>query len=232
MSARTDAEPSARKITNKKARVACSGKMILVGNLKGGCGKSTLAFNLAIWLAERGVNPALVDMDPLRTLSDLVAVREEIGAKPRLAPPSTMLPPRGPQPILVDFGAGDLARIDAVAREADLALTPVLPSQADIWATQRYIKLLLAHGKPGARIALFVNRAEARSNARETHETLAALKSMSDTSHGVTALSETLGRRVAYCRSLSEGLGVFEMKGQKKAAKEFGRFAGLVMALL
>lgn len=208
------------------------GEIIVVGNLKGGCGKSTIAFNLAVWLAKRGDAPALVDLDPQRTLSDLVSVRAEIDVAPQIAPPLDALPSPGGRRVLVDFGAADVARMEQIIPAADLILVPVLPSQADVWATQRYLKLLLAHRKPDARIVFFVNRAESPETSRETRETLAALKAMAGMCDRAVVLPVVLGRRVAYCRSLSEGLGVFEMKGQAKAAEEFQRLAAATMALL
>ncbi|MCI4680854.1 AAA family ATPase [Rhodoblastus acidophilus] len=213
-------------------KLAADGKVAIIGNLKGGCGKSTIAFNLAVWLAAAGDHPVLVDLDPQKTLTDLVSVREEIGATPQVAPPADTLSAAEGRRILVDFGAADAARMAQVIPEADLVLIPVLPSQADVWATQRYLKLVLAHRKASARIAFFVNRAESVETSRETRETVAVLKAMAGMCDNAVVLPTVLGRRVAYCRSLSEGLGVFEMKGQTKAAGEFERFAASVAALL
>ncbi|HUO53095.1 MAG TPA: AAA family ATPase [Rhodoblastus sp.] len=215
----------------KSRRTTAAGKIIVVGNLKGGCGKSTIAFNLALWLARRGDNPTLVDLDPQKTLSDLVAVRQEIDATPQIAAPAAALAAPTTQPILVDFGAADVARMAEIIPQADLVLVPVVPSQADVWATQRYLKLLLERRKPEAHIAFFVNRAESAQVSRETRETLAALKAMAGMCERASVLPAILGRRVAFCRSLSEGLGVFEMKGQKKAAEEFQKLAAATMAL-
>ena len=39
-------------------------RRILISNGKGGCGKTTIATNLAVSYANRGVNVALVDQDP------------------------------------------------------------------------------------------------------------------------------------------------------------------------
>ena len=56
---------------------------LLVGGVKGGTGKSTLAVNLGIERARHGMKIILVDADPdQESLSDYVANRDEHGALP------------------------------------------------------------------------------------------------------------------------------------------------------
>jgi chromosome partitioning protein len=50
---------------------------ILVMNPKGGCGKSTIATNLASYYATRGKHVALADFDPQRSSVDWVGLRPE-----------------------------------------------------------------------------------------------------------------------------------------------------------
>lgn len=42
---------------------------IMVLNAKGGCGKSTLATNIAAYFATEGANVALADYDPQRSVN-------------------------------------------------------------------------------------------------------------------------------------------------------------------
>jgi len=49
----------------------------VVGNLKGGTGKSTVTFNLAVWLALNDHEVEIYDLDPQATLSDVGDIREE-----------------------------------------------------------------------------------------------------------------------------------------------------------
>ena len=58
--------------------------LVVVASLKGGSGKSTVAFNLAVWLARAGNRVCAFDLDPQATLSDVAQVREEEGYRPPL----------------------------------------------------------------------------------------------------------------------------------------------------
>ncbi|WP_369526029.1 ParA family protein [Photobacterium leiognathi] len=49
------------------------GKIILLGSQKGGCGKSTLAVNVAGWLVHQGHNVILADADPQASCRSLGA---------------------------------------------------------------------------------------------------------------------------------------------------------------
>ena len=53
--------------------------LTIVGNLKGGTGKSTVAFNLAVWLAHDKTGVKAFDLDPQCTLLDVNEVRIEDG---------------------------------------------------------------------------------------------------------------------------------------------------------
>ena len=54
----------------------------VIGNLKGGSGKSTVTFNLALWLVYHDANAVAFDLDPQATLSDVAEVRREEGFEP------------------------------------------------------------------------------------------------------------------------------------------------------
>ena len=50
---------------------------IMVMNAKGGCGKSTLATNIASWFANEGASVALADFDPQRSALDWLERRPD-----------------------------------------------------------------------------------------------------------------------------------------------------------
>ena len=50
-------------------------RTIMLMNAKGGCGKTTLATNIATWYADGGARVALADCDPQQSAMDWLAAR-------------------------------------------------------------------------------------------------------------------------------------------------------------
>ena len=159
----------------------------VIANLKGGSGKSTVAFNLAVWLEKHGRPVVGYDLDPQCTLSDLGMLRKEIGNKPDLTIHSVravlqeQLESHGGVEVIVDVGAANMAAMKEAMNAADRILIPVPPSQADVWATQRFLHIIgpdlnVIKLNGSQQIMAFVNRADTNTAIRETHETESALK--------------------------------------------------------
>ncbi|QEP44970.1 ParA family protein [Ectothiorhodospiraceae bacterium BW-2] len=199
----------------------------VVGNLKGGSGKSTVAFNLAVWLSRHQSEVSLFDLDPQKTLSDVLEVRSDEGFEPELevepvpeevAAVLTQAADEGE--VVVDVGTADMEAMRAALSVADRVVIPVAPSQADVWSTQRFLVIInkvVAEQSKKPEMLLFVNRADTHHNVRESDEAEEALKMLP----GGRVLPCRLFQRTAYRRSFSEGLAVYELQPGSKAAKEF-----------
>ena len=201
----------------------------VIANLKGGSGKSTVAFNLAVWLERHGRRVVGYDLDPQCTFSDLGMLRRELEIRPDLEIHSVravlkdQLLSHGDDEVLVDVGAANMAAMKEAMTAADRILIPVPPSQADVWATQRFLHIvgqdLEAVKMNGQQQTIaFVNRADTNKSIRETHETEAALRMLPGID---VVLPQRLRMRTSFRRSLSEGLAAFEMWPASKAAEEF-----------
>jgi chromosome partitioning protein len=123
--------------------------VIVVANPKGGVGKSTIATNLAGYLAARGHAVMLGDVDRQQSS------RTWLGLRPAGLPPiqswdsgqgHLVRPPRGTTHVVLDTPAGlQGKRLDEVLNIADKMLIPLQPSIFDIHATHHFIQLLRAH---------------------------------------------------------------------------------------
>jgi chromosome partitioning protein len=194
----------------------------VVGSLKGGSGKSTVTFNLAVWLTMAERNVEVIDLDPQATLRDVAEVREEEGYKPKIrvrgrkALDESKLSKS--DEVLIDVGTADLEMMKHAIRLADTILVPVPPSQADIWSTQRFIQFVGSLGvDKKQQIIGFINRGDTHRAVRETDEAAAALVSLP----GIRFVKPRLSQRTIFRRSFSEGLAVFELNARAKGSQEF-----------
>jgi len=203
----------------------------LVASLKGGSGKSTVAFNLGVWLAQGAVACRLVDIDPQATLTDVLEVRREEG----YAPPLRVRDKRAltreqltdAEQVVIDAGTADMDSLRLALALCDRVVVPVQPSQADIWSVQRFIQLVatVARERPPEIIG-FINRGDTHHAVRETDEAAAALVA----APGIRFIKPRLSQRTVFRRSFSEGLAVFELESKGKAAREFLGLAAVLYA--
>lgn len=193
----------------------------LIGNLKGGTGKSTITFNLALWVATRHNRHVVVyDLDPQATTADAFGIRQEEGFLPAIVPLTSVAglgSEDGKSEVLVDMGLADMAAVEAAVGKADRIVVPVAPSQADVWSTQRFLKMIGdIRGGRTVEILGIINRADTHHAVRETGEAAEAMQML----QGIQLLEARLYVRTTYRRSFSEGLAVFEMEPRSKAALE------------
>jgi len=199
----------------------------VVANLKGGSGKSTVSFNLAVWLVNNGIKIQAFDLDPQLTFHDVAQIRKDEEHQPEfevtaLETVSVDVDPDAE--VIFDVGAANPEGMREAIRQADRIIIPVPPSQPDVWATQRFLKIV-REARDGMEqpieIIVFVNRADTHHAVRESDDTEAALAQLS----GVTLLPQRLYQRTIYRRSMSEGLAVFELWRGSKGSNEFEAFA-------
>jgi len=149
-------------------------RKIVVLNPKGGSGKTTLAFNIAGYIAATGRRVALVDMDPQRSstfwlqnrparlppIYGVAAARPKSGRNQRPDKPIEL-------PTDVEYAVIDAPGAVAPDRLADFTvgshaiLVPVMPSDIDIHAASRLVQdlLLVARvSRVNRRLGVIANR--------------------------------------------------------------------------
>jgi len=183
---------------------------IMVLNPKGGCGKSTIATNLASYYAVQGKKVALVDYDPQQSSLDWLARRpanrpEIVGAEGFKEGMKHV--PRNCDVAIVDAPARSHGKeLTNLLHHAETILVPVLPSTIDMQATGRFIAEVLATPtmkNRKAKLAVLANRV--RDNTLifdELDEYLNSLK---------IPYFATLREAQNYIRAYTRGLGVFEL---------------------
>ncbi|MDH5632893.1 MAG: AAA family ATPase [Gammaproteobacteria bacterium] len=185
-------------------------RSILVLNAKGGCGKSTLATNLASYFAwEEGKQVALADFDPQSSsLAWLKARSEQWPVITGLdGSQGSVRAPRDTEVLILDAPAAVHGKdITALVRKAETVLVPVLPSPMDMRAAADFIQELLKNGQVSrgdSKLAIIANRV--RENTliyQKLHEFLKKL--------GIPLVA-TLRDTQNYVRAAERGVGIFEM---------------------
>ncbi len=184
----------------------------LVLNAKGGCGKSTLATNIAAYFASQweNVHVTLADYDPQQSSMDWLSVR------PEERPPITGINAfkdglsklaSNTDFLIMDAPASTHAKdLTALVRHAETILVPVLPSSIDMKACSRFIDELRHVGRvenKQVKIGVVANRVrENYAIFEELDHYLARLK--------IPYLGH-LRDAQNYVRAYTRGLGVWEL---------------------
>jgi len=200
----------------------------VVGGIKGGSGKTTVATNLAVALALEGRDVLLVDADDQETATDFSAWRNE-RTEGRTGYTSVQLTGQAAREelrrlagkfddVVIDTGGRDTTSQRAALTVADLYLVPFNPRSFDVWTLEKVTRLIqeIQTVNPDLRSYAFINRADPRGSDNDE-----AAEALRDT--GVLQfLDAPLGNRKAYANAAAQGLGVLELHPEdRKASAEF-----------
>jgi chromosome partitioning protein len=207
------------------------GKVIAVAQQKGGSGKTMLAAQLAVALAEGG-KVAVLDIDPQGSLTIWGKLRE---AAPKAGARITCVATAGWR-LTTELdklkAAHDFVLIDTppvidtdarrAIRAADLVLIPLNPSPPDLWAAEGTLKLAAEEKR---KTALVFNRAPAASRLRKRMEAEIAARRL-------LLLDAALANRAGYANAFADGLGVTEAGPATPAAEEVRALAAALRAAM
>jgi chromosome partitioning protein len=204
-------------------------KVLSIVCQKGGSAKTTAAINLAVEAVRRGLEVALIDLDPQVSACDWKDIR---GDKPPVVAATPVPHLDRALKAAADAGA-DLAIIDtagranetmsAAARVADLVLIPLQPSLPDLNTVAATLDVIrIAGGKPTRALL-----ARVRTAGHRHEETTAWLMAK-----GVEVCPVTLGERVIFQDAYALGLGVMEAEPGGKAAEEIQQVYNYTCSIL
>lgn len=198
---------------------------------KGGCGKTTLAVNLARAMQLDGNEVVVVDTDPQRTASHWASRQPEGYGLPvrhveeadggslydRLCTAS-----EGSDIAVIDGSAKLDGATGAAVRASRAVLIPVQPTPADTWGTRSVVDVVK---RTSTTAALVVSRQIVGTNlAGEVAEGLEG--------YGLPVLESRTSQRVSYAESMFEGKTVLDVSGADKAAEEIQNIATELAQLL
>lgn len=186
-------------------------RTIMLMNSKGGCGKTTLATNIATWFADEGSKVVLADFDHQGSTLDWLAARQDYEGIPEIgginALKEPMRPAKGTDYLIIDVPSAIHGKaLSTILRRVQSLIIPVMPSPIDIRACSRFIEELLTSGhlsRHRTRVAIVANRV--RENTLIYHQLEKYLNSLDIPF--LTSLRESQN----YIRAAERGLGIFEM---------------------
>ncbi len=183
---------------------------IMVLNAKGGCGKSTLATNIASYFATQGAAVALADYDPQRSSRDWLERRPDSRAPIAAVAgfeDGLRKAPRNADILVIDAPARSHgAELTDLVKHAETIVVPVLPSTIDMQATTTFLEELRDQNKIAnkqAKVAVVANRV--RENTLiydDLDEYLTKVRVPY-----IAALREAQN----YVRAYTRGIGIFEL---------------------
>jgi chromosome partitioning protein len=200
--------------------------IVVVGGIKGGSGKTTVATNLAVMRALDGRDILLVDADDQETASDFTVLRSERNTggvsytSIKLAGPAvrtqTLRLQEKYQDIIIDTGGRDTTSQRAALAVADVLLVPFVPRSFDIWTLEKISDLVaeMRQANPELKAFTFLNRGDSRG--QDNIDTIQVLKE----SEHIAFLDVTLGARKAFGNAAANGMAVTELKPQDLKATE------------
>lgn len=200
--------------------------IILVGNKKGGCGKSTTAINICAELVRRGKDVVLVDADRQSTSSRWAIDRE--GSSESLGQvhciqkydnlKSTLIDLDGRYEfVIVDPAGHDSIELRSAMLAAHAMLIPFRPSQADLDVIPDLVKMIeetKLYNEELKTLGVF-NFTPTNPNINEESEAKLFLSDYPE----ITLLSTRLYERKVFRDALSEGKGVVEMNNSKATSE-------------
>jgi chromosome partitioning protein len=193
--------------------------ILVVGGIKGGVGKSTLASNLAVLAARDGRDVLLVDGDSQETTMTWAAARgdRENVSTDRVTTVALVgkgvrdelrrLKPKY-ETIIIDAGARDTTTQRSALTIADTVLLPFAPRGPDLWTIDAAVELIgeIRGVNESLRALALVNRADAIGN--DNAEAEAAFAEHSGT---IEAMPVRIGNRKGIAIAHLMGLAAAEM---------------------
>lgn len=192
-------------------------KILAIVSQKGGVGKTTLAFHLAVQSAKKGRRTALIDLDPQASAAEWGDLRTDTDRLGVVAVPHGRLgvvleasEKEGVRLAVIDTAPHSESAALLSARLADMVVIPCRPSILDLRAIQSTADLVRAANR----------RAVVVLNACPTIGTMAERAQAAVESMGLEVAPHRVGNRVLFVHCATDGRVACELDATSKAAEE------------
>lgn len=208
--------------------------ILTIGGKKGGTGKSTIATNLAVWLAQEGHKFILLDADRTKTSNSWTGRRNELRAKDSAIPRIVCADKLGRDIaqtaidfeqdygiVLIDAGGHDSVELRGALACSDWLYTPVAPSQFDVEALSSLAELVYeiqTSVNPNLKTKVLITQVDSSRGrdefmfAKEAVAAFAVENSFEMSMNYISTLK-------AYRKAGLEGRGVTELSNSKAKAE-------------
>jgi len=194
--------------------------ILVVGNVKGGVGKTTLAVNLTIAISQRHNDVLLIDGDEQGTAAAFTELRTSTKGSPGYTAVSlqgtairTQVRQLAPKysTIVIDVGGRDNGSLRAALTVADGILIPVKPRSFDLWGVDQTAELIREARTINERLWAVAVLNEADSQGSDNDAAIDALKEI----EGIDLAPMLIVRRKAFPNAAASGLSVLEYQDPK-----------------
>lgn len=213
-------------------------KLITVANQKGGAGKTTVSMHIAGTLGLRAYRVLVIDADPQATAQRWAASADENAPFPAAVAGLSAAGGKVHQEARKYVNQYDVIVIDCppavdspVPQSAlmisDLALVPIVPSPADLWATKGTQRLIenAQDFNEALKARLMLNMFQSQTSlGKEAEELLVGF--------GTPRMGAYLGLRQAYRQAQLYGATVHALDRQSKAINEVDALTDEVVTIL
>ena len=184
-------------------------RSILVVNPKGGCGKTTIATNLATYYAVWDTSTALIDLDPQQSTMEWLRVRpkDENHIQGFNGLKGKIYPELDTHRVIYDAPARtDSAKVARLIKLVDVVIIPVLPSAIDMRVAASFVADIVTRVRLNNSKAIIGVVANRTQKNYQSHTALVKfLKKLNVPFVGALRNSQN------YIKAADTGVGIFEM---------------------
>ena len=209
--------------------------IVVIGNTKGGVGKSTIACNIAAQLSINKKDVCLIDVDKQKTSTTFVNSRNKdlpkitcVQLKGDIVEPLKNLASKYDE-IIVDAGGYDSVELRTAILSANQLIVPIKASQIDLWAAEDDGGIDDIVGKAKAfnrnlTVYSLLSMAPTHAMIKEKNDAKDLIRDFKNIN---SILDVVISERKIYRDAFTEGYGVVEMNNNK-ASLEIKKLYGKI----